>query len=63
MIEKEETYERLQEFKVMQDKLIAEGKMQKPQIVYGFSPEDRKAFDTTDKTLDEILNNLIQKLW
>ena len=39
------TYEILQEHKKKQERLIAEGKIQKPQITYGFSPEGRKAFD------------------
>ena len=38
------TYEIIQERKKKQEKLIAEGKMQRPQIVYGFTPEDRKEF-------------------
>jgi len=36
----EETYESLHEYKVEQDRLIAEGKRQKHQIIYGFTPED-----------------------
>ena len=45
MKEKELTYEILHEFKVEQDRLIIEGKIEKPQIVYGFSSEGRKEFD------------------
>jgi len=41
----EETYESLHEYKVMQDKLIAEGKMIKGEPIYGFSPETRKKFN------------------
>ena len=47
MFKKEEnlTYEALQKIKKEQNRLIAEGKMQKPQIVYGFTPEGRAEFD------------------
>ena len=45
MVEEELTYEILEEYFEEQDRLIAEGKIQKPKIVYGFSPEGRKEFD------------------
>ena len=60
MIEEELNYEILEQHFKEQDRLIAEGKTQKPQIIYGFTPEDRKAFDNA-KTMDEILNNLEKK--
>ena len=63
MIEKEEklTYEILHEFKKKQDRLINEGKMENPQIIYGFSPEDRKAFEE-GYTIDELKNKLEQRI-
>jgi len=53
----EETYESLHEYKVEQDRLIAQGKMQKPQIIYGFTPEDQRMFDK-GLTIDELIYKL-----
>jgi len=60
MIEKKETYESLHAFKIKQDKLIEEGKTQNPQIVYGLSPEGKKAI-AEGRTLDVVLKELEQK--
>jgi hypothetical protein len=60
MEEEELTYEILEEEFRRQDKLIAEGKMERPKIVYGFTPEDRKAFDlgiTWEDVFGNIVNN------
>ena len=56
-----ETYESLHEFKVKQDRLIAEGKIQKPQIVYGFSPEGRRIFNN-GLTFEQLWNKVEQNL-
>ena len=56
----EETYESLHEYKVEQDRLIAEGKIQKPQIIYGFTPEDRRMFDN-GITIEELTAELEEK--
>ena len=39
------TYDKIGELKLKQDRLIAEGKMQKPEIIVGFTPEERRKFD------------------
>ena len=39
------TYEKIGQLKALQDTLIAEGRMEKPQIIKGFSTEDRKDFE------------------
>jgi hypothetical protein len=39
------TYEGIGNLKAEQDHLIAEGKMQKPEMIVGFTPEERKMFD------------------
>ena len=39
------TYEEIGNLKAKQDKLIAEGKMQKPKMIVGFTSEERKIFD------------------
>ena len=59
MIEKEETYESLQEYFKEQDRLIAEGKIQKPQIIYGLSSEGR-AIVEQGITLDDIFNDIFE---
>ena len=50
------TYEILEEYFKEQDRLIAEGKITKPQITYGFTPEDRKEFDK-GITWDHVFGN------
>jgi putative N-acetylmannosamine-6-phosphate epimerase len=55
------TYDTLHKFKVQQDKLIAEGKIQKPQrIIRNFTSEEQRTFDN-GKTLEEIITYLEQK--
>jgi hypothetical protein len=46
-IQKEEmlTYEILQQSKREQQRLVAAGIIEKPKIVWGFTPEDRAEFD------------------
>ena len=39
------TYDEIGNLKAEQDRLIAEGKMQKPKMIVGFTPEERKIFD------------------
>jgi len=55
MVVKEEkiTYKILQEFKKEQDKLIREGRIQKPQIIYGLSAEGEIAVKR-GRTLDDL---------
>jgi len=38
-------HDKIGKLKSEQDSLIAEGKMQKPAMVVGFTPEERKMFD------------------
>ena len=63
MNKKEEvlTYEILDEYFKEQDRLISEGKIKKPNIVYGFSPEDRKMFNE-GLTFEEMWNNVEKNL-
>ena len=56
MKEEKLTYEILEKHFREQDRLIAEGKMQRPKIVYGFSPEGQKEFDK-GITWDHIFGN------
>ena len=39
------SYDKIGSLKSEQDRLIAEGKMQKPEMTIGFSQEERKMFD------------------
>ena len=39
------TYDEIGNLKAEQDRLIAEGKMQKPEMTVGFTPEERKLID------------------
>lgn len=54
MIQKELTYEEIGRLKKEQDKLIAEGKIERPQIIRGFSPEDRRDFENGIKLEDYL---------
>jgi len=54
MIQVALTYEIIGKIKQKQDKLIAEGKIEKPQIIKGFSLEDRKDFENGIKLEDYI---------
>ena len=38
-------YDKIGNLKSEQDRLIARGKMQKPEMTVGFTPEERKMFD------------------
>ena len=39
------TYDGIGNLKAEQDRLIVEGKMKKPEMIVGFTPEERKMFD------------------
>ena len=54
MVEEKLTYEEIGRLKAEQDKLIAEGKIEKPQIIRGFTPEGRIAFENGIKLEDYI---------
>ena len=54
MVKSELTYEEISKLKKEQDKLIAEGKIEKPQIIRGFSLEDRRDFESGTKLEDYI---------
>ena len=62
MLKKEEelTYEILQKHRREQERLIAEGKMQKPQIVYGLSSEGKAAVKS-GRTLEVLIKELEQQ--
>ena len=53
-MEKELTYEEIGRLKEEQERLIAEGKIQRPEIIRGFTPEDRKDFENGIKLEDYI---------
>ena len=56
------TYEILEQRFKEQDRLIAEGKMQKPnRIIRDFTPEEQVAFDNGD-TFEELVNKLNNRL-
>jgi hypothetical protein len=40
---KELTYKKIHHLKTEQDKLIAEGEMEKPRVIWGLSPEGERA--------------------
>ena len=53
MVKKEKlTYEEIGKLKKEQEKLIAEGKIEKPKIIEGFSPEGKWAFENGIKLED-----------
>jgi len=54
MIQTELTYKEIGRLKKEQDNLIAEGKIKKPQIIRGFSSEDRRDFECGIKLEDYI---------
>jgi len=54
------TYEILQQHKREQQRLIAAGIIEKPKIVWGFTPEERAEFDK-GRSLDEVLNDIAEK--
>ena len=61
-IQKEEvlTYEILQQRKREQQRLIAAGLMEKPKIVYGFTPEERAELDK-GRTVEEVFDDIAKK--
>jgi len=60
-IEEELNYKILEKRFKEQDRLIAEGKMQKPEFVYDvFTPEEQVAFNR-GYTLEQIISELEQK--
>ena len=54
MMEKELTYKEIGRLKEEQERLIAEGKIQRPEIIRGFTPEDRKDFENGIRLEDFI---------
>jgi len=54
------TYEILQQHKREQQRLIAAGLMEKPKIVYGFTPEERAAFDN-GRSVEEVFDEIAKK--
>ena len=60
-VEEELSYKILEKRFKEQDRLIAEGKMQKPEFVYDvFTPEEQVAFNR-GYTLEQIISELEQK--
>ncbi|MDR2682336.1 MAG: hypothetical protein LBB64_00525 [Dysgonamonadaceae bacterium] len=61
MVEVEElTYEKIQQLKAEQERLVAAGIIERPPVAYGFTPEDRAEFDK-GITLDDIMNRISKK--
>ena len=54
MIQTKLTYQEIGRLKKEQDLLIAEGKIERPQIIRGFSFEDRRDFERGIKLEDYI---------
>jgi hypothetical protein len=54
------TYEILQQHKREQQRLIAAGLIETPKIVWGFTPEERKAFDN-GHTVEEVFDGIAAK--
>jgi len=53
------TYEILQQHKHEQQRLVAAGIIEKPKIVWGFTPEERSEFEkgrTVEEVFDDIAN-------
>jgi len=53
------TYEILQQHKREQQRLVAAGIIEKPKIVWGFTPEERAEFEkgrTVEEVFDDIAN-------
>ena len=55
------TYNDLEQLFKEQDRLVAEGKMQRPQIVYGFTPEGRREFNL-GITWEQVFGNNLKKM-
>ena len=54
------TYEIIQQQKKEQKRLIAAGLMEKPKIVWGFTPEERAEFEK-GRSVKEVFDNIAQK--
>jgi len=54
------TYEILQHYKREQQRLIAEGIIEKPKIFWGFTPEERSEFDK-GRSVEEVFDNIAKK--
>jgi len=58
--EKKLTCETLQHQKRKQKQLIAAGIIEKPKILWGFTPEERAEFDK-GRSVDEVFDNIANK--
>ena len=54
------TYEILQQYKREQQRLIAEGIIEKPKIVWGFTPEEREEFNK-GRSVEEVFDDIAIK--
>ena len=54
------TYETLQQHKRKQQQLIAVGIIEKPKILWGFTPEERAEFDK-GRSVEEVFDNIAKK--
>ena len=54
------TYEILQQHKQEQQQQIAAGIIEKPKIVWGFTPEERAEFDK-GRSVDEVFDDIAKK--
>jgi len=54
------TYEILQQRKLEQQQLIAAGIIEKPKIVWGFTPEQRAEFDKA-RSVEEVFDDIAKK--
>jgi len=54
------TYEILQQRKREQQRLIAEGIIEKPKIVWGFTPEERAEFDR-GRSVEEVFDDIAKE--
>jgi len=54
------TYETLQQHKRKQQQLIAAGIIEKPKILWGFTPEERAEFDK-GRSVEEVFDNIAKK--
>ncbi|KAA6303593.1 MAG: hypothetical protein EZS26_000144 [Candidatus Ordinivivax streblomastigis] len=57
---KQLTYEEIGRLKAEQDRLVAEGKMERPKIRMGFTPEEQIEFDKGIE-MNELFNQLEKK--
>ena len=53
-------YETLQNHKRKQQQLIAAGIIEKPKILWGFTPEEREEFDK-GRSVEEVFDNIANK--